>query len=162
MKRKTPDQWFALSVVVLILMFFAFSFLTSCAAFQRGPDGAPSDAERVAAAAAPLLPPPFGIIAGAIATAASTVAGVAANRQVAKVGASNVSPLVALMTTHNWILPAIGVLVSVGRANGWLHIGDGELALLWSALGAPEAAEQWPKVAAMLTKPAPSNPPTTP
>src|SRR5438093_689025 len=107
--RKSADQWFALSVAALILMFFAFGLLTSCAAFQRGPGGQPSAAEQAAAAAAPLLPPPFGLLAGALATVASGIAGVASTRQVTKVGAANVSPLVTLMTTHNWVMPALGI-----------------------------------------------------
>lgn len=126
MKRYIP-------LCLWLLMIFA-----GCAAFQRGPGGSPSPVEQIAGSAAPLLPPPWGMILGVVAAGATGIATVGANKAS---NAGSTSPLVQVMTKHNWTMPALGGAIFAARAAGLIHMSDSELLTLFVTLGIPEIGE---------------------
>lgn len=110
-----------------------------CSLLQRGPGGAPSAVEQAAAATAPLLPPPWGLLVGGLATVATGVASVGANKASNDAFKAKKSPglLVSLATDHSWAMPTLGALIAALRAAGVLHFSDAELTMLMTTLAAP-------------------------
>lgn len=102
-------------------------------------------ASETAAAAAPFLPPPFGLIAGGVATLLSGAAAVGANKVSNEKFRKKEKPswLVRLWTDHSsTILASVLPIVTALRASGVLHFSDGELTMLATTLGTPVATKK--------------------
>jgi len=94
---------------------------------------------------APLLPPPFGIIAGGLAALLTGVAAVGANKvSNEKFKKKEEAPmLVKLITDHSsTILGAVTVLVPALRAAGIISMSDGELSALLATFAVPVGAKK--------------------
>lgn len=115
--------------------------MVSCAGWfeRKESNGGKSDAQVVADSVSPMLPPPFGLLLGGLATALTGVAAVGANKASNKAFKAKAKPslLVSLATDHSWLMPALGALAAAARASGVLHFSDTELAMLMTTLTAP-------------------------
>lgn len=124
-------------LLVVILSFGLWG--TRCSMFQRGEGGTPSQIEQVAGSVAPLIPPPWGLLVGGLATIATGIASVGANKASNKAFKAKEKPslLVSLATDHSWLMPTFGALAATLRASGLLHFSDAELAMLMTTLATP-------------------------
>ena len=121
------------------ILFFAGCLLVMAGCLSTAQQQTATEAAGVVSSVAPLLPPPFGLIAGGLAAALTSVASISANR------ASNIafkkkeSPglLVKMMTDHSSLLLVGTTLLPILRAVGLIHISDAELALVMTTLSAP-------------------------
>lgn len=128
----------------LLIVGIALFFVAGCTLLQRGPSGEPSSVEEAANAVAPLLPPPFGLIAGGLAAFLSGVASVGANKKSNAAYKKKEDPglLVRLLTEHSWAMPTLAALAAAARAGGLIHFSDAELALFTSTLAVPVATKK--------------------
>lgn len=123
----------------ILLFGCSLLFLTACITSREGGAiaGAAGDA---LGSVAPLLPPPFGVIAGVVATALAGVASIGANKvSNTKRQKKETAPmLVKLMTDHSsTIFTSIVPLIAILKAAGALPISDGELASIATTFAAP-------------------------
>lgn len=119
--------------------------MVGCASwFQRGPGGTPSTVEQIAGGVAPLLPPPWGLLVGGLATVLTGAASVGANAASNKAFKEKKKPslLVSLTTDHSWAYPALGALAAFARASGYVHFSDAELAMMLTTLTTPVATKK--------------------
>ena len=103
------------------------------------------DAAGVLESTAPLLPPPFGLLAGGLATIISGVASIGANKASNEAFSKKqkASKLVQYATDHvSTIMAVAGPVILALRAGGVIHMSDGELALLLTTFGAPVATQK--------------------
>ena len=127
----------------LIPLCVGLVVLTAC--LSAAQTKALQDASEVVGSTAPLLPPPFGLIAGAVATALSAVASVGANKasNAAFKKKEKASMLIQLATDHSSsIMVAVIPVLAALRASGILHFSDTELALLTTTFAAPVATKK--------------------
>ena len=126
---------------LLVPLAVGLLVLTACAGWQTHTKAAAGVIESTA----PFLPPPFGLIAGAVATALTAVASIGANKvsNAAYAKDKKASPLIRLATDHASTIftVALPVLISL-RASGAINFSDGELITLSTALGAPVVAKK--------------------
>lgn len=115
-----------------------------CAFLERGPGGKPSQAEELASSVAPMLPPPWGILVGGLATLATGVASAGANVKSNKAFKKKEDPgfLTKLFTDHSAWLTMMPVILAMGRVSGVLHMSDAELVTLMTAFVVPAGTKK--------------------
>lgn len=127
----------------MYVVCFCVVFLTAClSAAQRE---AIQQAAEISASAAPLLPPPFGLLAGGLATILSGVASIGANKvSNEKFKKKEAVPLlVKLATDHiSPIMAAVAAIVPALRLSGLIHMSDAEMSLLMTTVAAPVATKK--------------------
>ena len=124
--------------------------------------------------AAPLIPPPFGLIAGGLASLAGVVSSVAAGKakQAAIIADEDAHPIATFLSDHHYLYPALAALLGFLQSSHVINIGGDQLAAIMGAIGLPPTLAQviWSRKADAAT-PAPvesppmlstSNPPVTP
>lgn len=102
-------------------------------------------AGEVIGSAAPLLPPPFGILAGGLATVLAGIASVGANKVSNDAFQKKIAapPLIQLATDHaSSIMGLVAAVVPALRAAGVIHMSDPELSLLMATLVTPVATKK--------------------
>ena len=124
-----------ISVAFMVVMCAALVVLMSCSAAQV--EQGANSVKEVAQAAAPMLPPPFGVIAGIVAGAAGLVATLAAGKAKGQAVAAGKDPhpVADFISSHSWLMPAITTLVGVANSRGWIHISPTEFTTLAASLG---------------------------
>ena len=127
----------------LFMVCIGLAVLTACLTPQQQ-----EDVKRTADginSVAPLLPPPFGLIAGAVATALTGIASIGANKASNAAYAKNktASPLIRLTTDHASSILAVAVPLLVAlRASGVLHFSEEELLMITTTFAAPVATKK--------------------
>jgi hypothetical protein len=119
---------FAVTCAALIVM-------AACTAEQV--KRAADDVQAAAKAAEPILPPPFGLIAGAVAGIAGVVGSLAAGKAKGNAIAAGTDPhpVATFLSEHNWIYPSITAALMAARSYGLLHMSPEELATLLAGMG---------------------------
>ena len=125
----------------LIPLCVGLVVLAACAGWQTNTKAAAD----VISSTAPLLPPPLGLIAGAIATALTGIASIGANKasNAAFAKDKTAAPLVRLATDHASSIFAVAVPALIAlRASGAIHFSDSELLMLSTTFAAPVATKK--------------------
>lgn len=131
---------------VLLFSVLSLGVLGGCAWIQKKADGRKSDIEVAADSVAPFLPPPFGLIAGAVATLATGIASIGANKVSNEKYEKKEKPsaLIRYATDHiSPIMTTVAVAAPTLRAAGVIHMSDAELSLLMAAVGTPVVTKKF-------------------
>lgn len=141
----TRLRWLAVLVLGCFLLVGAAGCLLTQVDPKTGKNKLQTTGETIQEAA-PLVPGPWGIIAGAAGTILAGVGSVLGSK--AKAAAiedvghtSAVNPWLKIASDRRWLFPTIGAAVSIGRAAGLWKISLDELLPILAMLGIPAAGE---------------------
>lgn len=123
----------ALSYLCFALALVAIVCFVGCGFIEKAAGGGAA----VLKEAAPLLPPPWGVLAGVAASGLGMVAQLAASHVKGAALATNASPhpIADFLSSHYWIWQAITAAVGTANAMGWIHVSPTELGTLAAGLG---------------------------
>jgi hypothetical protein len=124
-----------LSQLSFAVMVAATLVFASCTAEQVADTA--STVQSGATAAASMLPPPWGVIAGLVAGAAGLVSTLAASKVKGTAVAAGATPhpVADFLSSHSWIYPSITAAVGLANSLGYIHVSPVELGTLAAAFG---------------------------
>lgn len=126
--------------MVLAVMFLSSSVLFVMQGCSAGDVKKTADGiSYVLGTAAPLLPPPFGLIAGGLASIAGVVSSVAASKikgDALEVG-NDPHPVATFFADHHYLYPLLATIVGLIQNSHFANLAGDALPQLMAALGLP-------------------------